>query len=34
MEDRVLRNNSRGKKHEVEDHRRNVKLSKNKTSVT
>nr|GFB40085.1 retrovirus-related Pol polyprotein from transposon TNT 1-94 [Tanacetum cinerariifolium] len=34
MEDRVLRNNSRGKKQEVEDHRRNVKLSKNKTSVT
>nr|GFA58961.1 hypothetical protein [Tanacetum cinerariifolium] len=28
-EDRVLRNNSRGKKHEVEDHRRNVKLPKN-----
>nr|GEV75214.1 hypothetical protein [Tanacetum cinerariifolium] len=34
MEDRVLRNNSRGMKQEVEDHRRNVKLSKNKTSVT
>nr|GFC82976.1 hypothetical protein [Tanacetum cinerariifolium] len=34
MEDRVLRNNSRGKKQEVEDHRRNVKLLKNKTSVT
>nr|GFA83190.1 integrase, catalytic region, zinc finger, CCHC-type, peptidase aspartic, catalytic [Tanacetum cinerariifolium] len=34
MEDRVLRNNSRGKKQEVEDHRRNVKLPKNKTSVT
>nr|GFB29228.1 zinc finger, CCHC-type [Tanacetum cinerariifolium] len=34
MENRVLRNNSRGKKQEVEDHRRNVKLSKNKTSVT
>nr|GFB68181.1 integrase, catalytic region, zinc finger, CCHC-type, peptidase aspartic, catalytic [Tanacetum cinerariifolium] len=29
--DRVLRNNSRGKKQEVEDHRRNVKLPKNKT---
>nr|GFB02664.1 hypothetical protein [Tanacetum cinerariifolium] len=34
MEDRVLRKNSRGKKQKVEDHRRNVKLSKNKTSVT
>nr|GFA62986.1 hypothetical protein [Tanacetum cinerariifolium] len=34
MEDRVLRNNSRGKKQEVEDHRRSVKLSKNKTTVT
>nr|GEY79237.1 retrovirus-related Pol polyprotein from transposon 17.6 [Tanacetum cinerariifolium] len=34
MEDRLLRNNSREKKQEVEDHRRNVKLSKNKTSVT
>nr|GEX46138.1 integrase, catalytic region, zinc finger, CCHC-type, peptidase aspartic, catalytic [Tanacetum cinerariifolium] len=34
MEDRVLRNNGRGKKQEVEDHRRNVKLPKNKTSVT
>nr|GEX81868.1 hypothetical protein [Tanacetum cinerariifolium] len=34
MEDKVLRNNSRGKKQEVEDHRRNVKLPKNKTSVT
>nr|GEY14519.1 integrase, catalytic region, zinc finger, CCHC-type, peptidase aspartic, catalytic [Tanacetum cinerariifolium] len=34
IEDRVLRNNSRGKKQEVEDHRSNVKLSKNKTSVT
>nr|GEX25971.1 hypothetical protein [Tanacetum cinerariifolium] len=32
--DRVLRSNSRGKKLEVEEHRRNVKLSKNKTSVT
>nr|GEV41491.1 integrase, catalytic region, zinc finger, CCHC-type, peptidase aspartic, catalytic [Tanacetum cinerariifolium] len=32
MEDRVLRNNSRGKKREVEDHRRDVKLPKNKTS--
>nr|GEU61422.1 hypothetical protein [Tanacetum cinerariifolium] len=34
MEDRVLLNNSQGKKQEVEDHRRNVKFSKNKTSVT
>nr|GFA57748.1 integrase, catalytic region, zinc finger, CCHC-type, peptidase aspartic, catalytic [Tanacetum cinerariifolium] len=34
MGDRVLRTNSRGKKLEVEEHRRNVKLSKNKTSVT
>nr|GFA87130.1 ribonuclease H-like domain-containing protein [Tanacetum cinerariifolium] len=34
MEDRVLRNNSHGKKQEVEDHRRNVKLPKNKMSVT
>nr|GFC67968.1 hypothetical protein [Tanacetum cinerariifolium] len=34
MEDRVLRNNIRGKKQEVEDHRRNVKLPKNKTSIT
>nr|GFC09988.1 hypothetical protein [Tanacetum cinerariifolium] len=33
MENRVLRNNSRGKTQEVEDHRRNVKLPKNKTSV-
>nr|GEW58075.1 hypothetical protein [Tanacetum cinerariifolium] len=32
--DRVLRSNSRGKKLEVEEHRRNVKLPKNKTSVT
>nr|GEX23496.1 hypothetical protein [Tanacetum cinerariifolium] len=31
---RVLRNISQGKKQEVEDQRRNVKLSKNKTSVT
>nr|GFA25120.1 integrase, catalytic region, zinc finger, CCHC-type, peptidase aspartic, catalytic [Tanacetum cinerariifolium] len=34
QEDRVLRNSSQGKKQEVEDQRRNVKLSKNKTSVT
>nr|GEY88207.1 retrovirus-related Pol polyprotein from transposon TNT 1-94 [Tanacetum cinerariifolium] len=32
--DRVLCSNSRGKKLEVEEHRRNVKLSKNKMSVT
>nr|GFC14846.1 hypothetical protein [Tanacetum cinerariifolium] len=32
--DRVLHNNSQGKTHEVEDQRRSVKLSKNKTSVT
>nr|GFC35028.1 hypothetical protein [Tanacetum cinerariifolium] len=32
--DRVLRSNSRGKKLEAEEHRRNVKLCKNKTSVT
>nr|GEZ24662.1 hypothetical protein [Tanacetum cinerariifolium] len=34
MEDRVMLNNSKGKKQEVEDQRRNVKLSKNKTFVT
>nr|GEW65432.1 hypothetical protein [Tanacetum cinerariifolium] len=34
MEDKVLLNNSQGKKQKVEDHRRNVKLSKNNTSVT
>nr|GFB63721.1 hypothetical protein [Tanacetum cinerariifolium] len=34
MEDRVMLNNSQGKKQEVEDHRRNVKFSKNKTPVT
>nr|GEY75363.1 hypothetical protein [Tanacetum cinerariifolium] len=32
--DRVMHNNSQGNKPEVEDHRRSVKLSKNKTSVT
>nr|GFC96198.1 hypothetical protein [Tanacetum cinerariifolium] len=32
--DRVLGRNSRGKKLEVEEHRRNVKLPKNKTFVT
>nr|GEU57406.1 hypothetical protein [Tanacetum cinerariifolium] len=34
MEDRVMLNNSQGKKQEVEEHLRNVKFSKNKTSVT
>nr|GFC74839.1 integrase, catalytic region, zinc finger, CCHC-type, peptidase aspartic, catalytic [Tanacetum cinerariifolium] len=34
MGDRVLRSNSRGKKLEVEEHRRNVKFPKNKTSLT
>nr|GEV35915.1 ribonuclease H-like domain-containing protein [Tanacetum cinerariifolium] len=34
MGDKVMRNNSQGKKQEVEDQRRNVKLPKNKTSVT
>nr|GEY50184.1 retrovirus-related Pol polyprotein from transposon TNT 1-94 [Tanacetum cinerariifolium] len=34
MGDRVMRNNSQGKKQEVEDQRRNVKLPQNKTSVT
>nr|GEV32712.1 hypothetical protein [Tanacetum cinerariifolium] len=33
-EDRVLLNNSQGKKQEVEDHPRIAKFSKNKTSVT
>nr|GEX45138.1 hypothetical protein [Tanacetum cinerariifolium] len=32
--DRVMHNNSQGKEKEVEDHRRSVKLSKNKTSIT
>nr|GEZ42729.1 hypothetical protein [Tanacetum cinerariifolium] len=32
--DKVMHNNSQGKKQEVEDQRRSVKLSKNKTSVT
>nr|GFB59537.1 putative ribonuclease H-like domain-containing protein [Tanacetum cinerariifolium] len=32
--DRVMRNSSQGMKQEVEDHRRSVKLSKNKMSVT
>nr|GEX03819.1 hypothetical protein [Tanacetum cinerariifolium] len=34
MEDRVLPNNTQGKKQEVEDHHRNVKFSKNKTCLT
>nr|GEV58626.1 hypothetical protein [Tanacetum cinerariifolium] len=34
MKDRVLLNNSQGKKQEVEDHRRNVKFSMNITFVT
>nr|GEW60246.1 hypothetical protein [Tanacetum cinerariifolium] len=32
--DRVMRNNSQGKNQEVEDQRRSVKFSKNKTSIT
>nr|GEY63798.1 retrovirus-related Pol polyprotein from transposon TNT 1-94 [Tanacetum cinerariifolium] len=34
MRDRVMRNSSQGKKQEVEDQRRSVKLSKNKMFVT
>nr|GEV44990.1 uncharacterized mitochondrial protein AtMg00810-like [Tanacetum cinerariifolium] len=34
MGDRVMCNNSQGKKQEVEDHRRSVKFSRNKTFVT
>nr|GEZ85272.1 hypothetical protein [Tanacetum cinerariifolium] len=34
IEDRVMLNNSQGKKQEVEDHCRNIKFSNNKTSVT
>ncbi|GJT51388.1 hypothetical protein Tco_0977545 [Tanacetum coccineum] len=34
LEDRVMPNNSHGKMKEVEDHRRNFKFSKNKTSIT
>ncbi|GJS92125.1 retrovirus-related pol polyprotein from transposon TNT 1-94 [Tanacetum coccineum] len=34
LEDRVMHNNSEGKKQKVEDHRRNFKFSNNKTSVT
>ncbi|GKC18169.1 hypothetical protein Tco_1014951 [Tanacetum coccineum] len=34
MGDRFMPNNSQGKKHKVEDHRRNFKFSNNKTFVT
>nr|GEX20892.1 putative reverse transcriptase, RNA-dependent DNA polymerase [Tanacetum cinerariifolium] len=34
LEDRVMPNNSQGKKQEVEDHHRNFKFSNNKTFVT
>ncbi|GJV61936.1 hypothetical protein Tco_1468036 [Tanacetum coccineum] len=34
LEDRVMHNNSQGKKQEVEDHHRNFKFLYNKTSVT
>ncbi|GKF84418.1 hypothetical protein Tco_0249316, partial [Tanacetum coccineum] len=34
LEDRVMPNNSQGKKQNVEDHRRNFNFSNNKTSVT
>ncbi|GJQ99396.1 retrovirus-related pol polyprotein from transposon TNT 1-94 [Tanacetum coccineum] len=34
LENRVMHNNSKGKKQQVEDHRRNFKFSNNKTSVT
>nr|GEX61297.1 retrovirus-related Pol polyprotein from transposon TNT 1-94 [Tanacetum cinerariifolium] len=34
MGDSVMHNNSQGKKQDVEDHRRSVKFSKNKTSIT
>ncbi|GJR51051.1 hypothetical protein Tco_1401572 [Tanacetum coccineum] len=34
LEDRVMPNNSQGKKQNVEDHRRNFKFSNNKTFVT
>nr|GEZ60927.1 hypothetical protein [Tanacetum cinerariifolium] len=34
MKDRVMLNNSQGKKQQVEHHRRNVKFSNNKTYVT
>ncbi|GJR52287.1 hypothetical protein Tco_1402808 [Tanacetum coccineum] len=32
LEDRVMHNNSEGKKHQVEDHRKNFKFANNKTS--
>ncbi|GKB00276.1 hypothetical protein Tco_0828269 [Tanacetum coccineum] len=34
LEDRVMHNNSQGKKQQVEDHHRNFKVSNNKTFVT
>nr|GEW41249.1 integrase, catalytic region, zinc finger, CCHC-type, peptidase aspartic, catalytic [Tanacetum cinerariifolium] len=34
LEDRVMHNNSKGRKQQVEDHHRNFKFSNNKTSVT
>nr|GEV65936.1 hypothetical protein [Tanacetum cinerariifolium] len=34
LKDKVMYNNSQGKKQQVEDHRRNFKFSNNKTSVT
>ncbi|GKE66641.1 retrovirus-related pol polyprotein from transposon TNT 1-94, partial [Tanacetum coccineum] len=34
LDDRVMHNNSEGKKQQVEDHSRNFKFSNNKTSVT
>ncbi|GJY68789.1 hypothetical protein Tco_0471771 [Tanacetum coccineum] len=34
LKDRVMHNNSQGKKQQVEDHRRNFKFSNNKTSAT
>ncbi|GKB27512.1 retrovirus-related pol polyprotein from transposon TNT 1-94 [Tanacetum coccineum] len=34
LEDRVMPNNSQGKKQNVEDHHRNFKFSNNKTSIT
>ncbi|GJW16805.1 hypothetical protein Tco_0024241, partial [Tanacetum coccineum] len=34
LEDRVMSNNSQGKKQKVEDHRRKFKFSNNKTSIT
>ncbi|GJY90508.1 retrovirus-related pol polyprotein from transposon TNT 1-94, partial [Tanacetum coccineum] len=34
LKDRVMHNNSQGKKQQVEDHHRNFKFSNNKTSIT